>query len=216
MIRSMTDISNEFNCDKSTYHKYTNVYPIFMEKFRNEDFSLFEIGIDEGKSYKLWESYFTTARIYGMDISKQFNTDRGIVFQGDQSNVEHLKDVSSKIENCKIIIDDGSHVAEHQLTSFYYLFQNLLQGDGIYIIEDVECSYWKPSLEIYGYQTGHLNIVDYFTKLNHSVNSHYNLHDNPLNIKMISFAPNCIIILKGNKEDQVEREYKYVNKLEVY
>lgn len=213
MTNDMTDISNRFGCDKSTYHNYTSVYPIFLEKFRNEDFSLLEIGIDEGKSYRVWESYFTIAKIYGMDISKSFTTNRGIVFQGDQSKLEHLKDVASKIDNCKIIIDDGSHVAEHQLESFYYLFENLLQDGGVYIIEDVECSYWNPKKDIYGYQTGHLNIVDYFTKLNHSVNSHYNLQDNSLNIKMISFAPNCIIIVKGNKEDRIKREYRFKDKL---
>ena len=213
MILNMTDISNEFNCDKSTYHNYTSIYPMFLEKFRNENFSLLEIGIDEGRSYKLWESYFTTARIYGMDISKSFSTNRGVVFQGDQSNLQHLQNVTENIDNCKIIIDDGSHIAEHQLTSFYYLFQNLLQDEGVYIIEDIECSYWNPKKDIYGYQTGYLNIVDYFTKLNHCVSNHYNLYDNPLNIKMISFAPNCIIILKGNEEDKIKREYKLKDKL---
>jgi hypothetical protein len=209
----MTKLSNDVDCDKSTYHQYTEIYPIFLDKFKNEEFSLLEIGIDEGKSYKLWEKYFSLAKIYGMDIGHSSITDRGEIFIGDQSNIDDLISVSSKIDNCKIIIDDGSHIADHQLKCFYYLFENLLQDGGVYIIEDIECSYWNPNTILYGYNTGNLNIVDYFTKLNHTVNSHYNLHSNPLNIKMITFAPNCIIIQKGDENDRVEREYRFKDML---
>jgi hypothetical protein len=64
------------------------------------------------------------------------------------------------------------------------------------VIEDVECSYWKPSDQIYGYETGHLNLIDYFTKLNHMVNGDYNLIDNSLKIKKIIYSSNSITIEK--------------------
>lgn len=209
MSELMTKISNNVDCDKSTYHQYTEIYPIFLDKFKNEDISLFEIGIDEGKSYKLWETYFSIGKIYGMDINHSSIRERGEIFKGDQSNLDDLINVSSKINNCKIIIDDGSHIPEHQLKCFYFLFENLLEDGGVYIIEDIECSYWRADTILYGYNTGHLNIVDYFTKLNHSVNNHYNLYSNPLNIKMITFAPNCIIIQKGTENDRVGKEYRF-------
>jgi hypothetical protein len=211
--KSMTEISNNLDCDKSTYHRYTDTYQFFFEKYRYYDFSLLEIGVESGKSYRLWEEYFSTAKIYGIDIDKEYTTNRGEVFKADQNNLEQVKLSTSSIENCKIIIDDGSHIPEHQLKCFYYLFENLLEDNGIYIIEDIECSYWKPNSEIYGNYTGYLNIVDYFTKFNHSVNSHYNNEENPLNIKMITFAPNCIIIVKGNEDDKVKREYRFRYKL---
>jgi hypothetical protein len=209
----MTKLSNDLNCDKSTYHQYTEIYPIFLDKFKDENISLLEIGFNKGKSYKLWELYFNAAKIYAMDIDHSGTTERGEIFKGDQSNLDDLIKVSSNINNCKIIIDDGSHVAEHQLKSFHYLFENLLEDGGVYIIEDIECSYWSPDAMLYGYTTGYLNIVDYFSKLNHSVNNHYNLQPNPLNIKMITFAPNCIIIQKGNETDRVKKKYQFSSKL---
>jgi hypothetical protein len=76
------------------------------------------------------------------------------------------------------------------------LFENLLKDGGTYVIEDVECSYWKPSDKIYGYETGYLNIIDYFTKLNHMVNSDYNSIENTLKIKRITYSSNSITIEK--------------------
>ena len=120
--KSMTQISNELDCDKSTYHIYTDIYPIYVDKFRNDSFNLLEIGVESGKSFKLWEEYFPNAKIYGIDISQSYETSRGRVFRGDQSNSEQLRTLSNLIGNCKLIIDDGSHVAEHQLKTFYNFF----------------------------------------------------------------------------------------------
>jgi hypothetical protein len=215
--RTFSEISNSFGSDKSWYHKYDKVYPDFLERFRNESFNLFEIGIEAGGSFKLWQEYFPYARIYGMDIGVAFKNERGEVFIGDQSKKEDLERIANTIKDkCKVIIDDGSHVAEHQLKTFYYFFENLLDYGGVYIIEDIECSYWKPEVHVYGYESGHFNIIDYFTKLNHTVNSHYSLHVNNLNIKSITFASNCIIVTKKTEQDIIEdsqRFYRFGNLL---
>jgi hypothetical protein len=210
-VRSFREISDSVDCDKTVYHKYDKIYPDFLESFRSEKFNMFEIGIDAGKSLKIWQEYFPNANIYGMDIGVSLKYDRGEVFLGDQSKNEDLVRISSNIGKCKFILDDGSHVADHQLKTFYYLFENLLEYGGVYIIEDIECSYWKPKSVLYGNETGYLNIVDYFTKLNHEVNSHYNLGENNLHIKSITFAPNCIIIKKKTEFDIIddEREYRF-------
>jgi hypothetical protein len=209
MNKTMKQISDSVDCDKSTVHSYDEIYPIFLEQFRNIEFNLFEIGIDQGKSFNLWKQYFPLAKIYGMDISKSFIDERGEVFQGDQSDINQLIEVTNKIDKCKVIIDDGSHVVEHQLLSFYYLFEHILEDNGVYIIEDIECSYWTPTSTIYNYPTGYLNIVDYFTKHNHEVNHNYSNHQNPLNIKTITYGANCIIITKGNDNDKIERDYYF-------
>ena len=134
--------------------------------------------------------------MFGLDIQREIFNEDVKIFKGDQSNINDLINVVNQIPKCDIIIDDGSHVPEHQLKTFYYLFENLLKDGGTYVIEDVECSYWKPSDKIYGYETGHLNLIDYFTKLNHMVNSDYNLIDNPLKIKQIIYSSNSITIEK--------------------
>lgn len=201
-------ISNKYNCDKSTHHQYDKIYPTFIDKLRDESISILEIGIDRGKSYKVWSEYFSKAKIWGMDINLEYETERGKVFLGDQSKTDDLKKICNHIistgNDCKLIIDDASHVPEHQLSTFYFLFKELLLPGGVYIIEDVECSYWKPESKIYGYETGHLNIIDYFTKLNHQVNWRYNGSENPLDINTITFGPNCIIITK------IDYEKKYL------
>ena len=190
------EIGLKYECDKVSRHKYHELYPNIFDKFKNEDINLFEIGVCEGKSLKVWKEFYPNCNVFGLDIQREIFNEDVKIFKGDQSNINDLINVVNQIPKCDIIIDDGSHVPEHQLKTFYYLFENLLKDGGTYVIEDVECSYWKPSDKIYGYETGHLNLIDYFTKLNHMVNSDYNLIDNPLKIKQIIYSSNSITIEK--------------------
>ena len=200
-------ISNTFDCDKSTSHRYEYAYDKFLTKFRDIPCTIFEIGIEYGKSLSVWETFLPKSKIYGMDIGVEMALNRGHVFMGDQSNLEDLKNISEKIGKCDIIIDDGSHVADHQIKTFEFLFENMLNWGGVYVIEDIECSYWKPINTIYGYPTGDINIVDYFTKMNHAVNSHYSNHKNDLHIKSVAYYPNCIVIEKYQRDEIRTDEY---------
>jgi hypothetical protein len=190
------EIGMKYGCDKVSRHKYHELYPNIFDKFKNEDINLFEIGVHEGKSLKVWKEFYPNCNVFGLDIQREIFNDDVKIFKGDQSNINDLINVVNQIPKCDIIIDDGSHVPEHQLKSFYYLFENLLKDGGTYVIENIEYSYWKPSDKIYGYETGHLNLIDYFTKLNHMVNGDYNLIDNPLKIKQIIYSSNSITIEK--------------------
>jgi glycosyltransferase involved in cell wall biosynthesis len=210
---SFGELCKVFNCDKAITHEYHIVYEKFISKFRDKEINLFEIGIDAGSSLKVWQNYLPFAMIYGMDISKTYDIKRGKIFLGDQSNMNDMVSIVNKIPKCKIIVDDGSHVADHQLKSFYYLFENLLDWGGVYVIEDIECNYWRPETKIYGYETGYTNIVDYFTKLNHSVNHGYSNHTNDMNIQSISYYPNCIVITKSDKPKTNSLPYRFQNKL---
>jgi autotransporter strand-loop-strand O-heptosyltransferase len=192
-------ISDKYGCDKTSTHEYHKIYPEILDPIMNEHFSLFEIGIHRGKSVNLWKDYLKNAKIYGMDIGQEWYHDRGRVFRGDQNSIDDLNRIISEINKCKVIVDDGSHKPDHQIKTFYHLFANLLEDGGYYIIEDVETSYWDPNSFIYGYEIGNLNIIDYFTSLNHLVNFKYNGYANPLGIEYIKFASNCIIIKKYNK-----------------
>ena len=207
------EIGLSSNTDKISYHRYDRIYPLYIDKYKDQDISLFEIGYENGNSFRMWKEYFPKATIYAMDIGHSLNDGKHRVFKGDQSNIHDLERVASDIGQCSIIIDDGSHVAEHQLKTFDYLFNNLLVYGGTYIIEDVECSYWKPNEELYGYETGHTNIVDYFTKLNHEVNSHYNLTTNTLDIATITFGANCIIVTKKEEIDLLNPAYRFLYRL---
>ena len=44
-----------------------------------------------------------------------------------------------------VILDDGSHVPEHQILTINKLWKLVKPFPGIYIIEDLQTSYWKKA-----------------------------------------------------------------------
>ena len=63
----------------------------------------------------------------------------------DQSNSLELdKFVATVGIKFDVILDDGSHVPEHQILTINKLW-DLVKPGGVYIIEDIETSYWKKS-----------------------------------------------------------------------
>ena len=97
-------------------------------------------GYKTGNSLKCWNEYFPSATIYGIDIYEHndLNTENIIIFKADQSNESDLTNILEKINgSLDIIIDDGSHLGEHQLFSFLFL-NKWLSRDGIYVIEDIQ------------------------------------------------------------------------------
>ena len=211
----MFKIGLKYKTDKITHHGYHRFYDYFLIPYKHKHFNFFEIGINTGRSLRTWNEFFTNAKIYGMDIDHEYDHDRGKIFKGDQSKKTHLAKIVKAIKTSEFIIDDGSHVPEHQLLTFNYFFKNLLEFGGVYIIEDIECSYWKPTEDIYGYKTGYLNIIDYFTKYQHELNSEFHSGENTLDISSITYGQNCIIITKQTEEEKsfYNREYRFGWKL---
>ena len=84
------------------------------------------------------------ANIYAIDIFEAgmiYDEERIKTFVADQSNSGDLKRVMDNIgPNIDIIIDDGSHRAEHQQFSFEFL-EKYLQSGSIYVIEDIQPAY---------------------------------------------------------------------------
>jgi len=96
----------------------------------------------------------------------------------------------------------------------------LLEDGGIYIIEDIETSYWTKN-GLYGYPTNYgykhpKSIVEIFKNATDCVNKEFMTQniETPVqhldNIKMIAFAYNCIIIEKGKRE---KRGYRFSQNL---
>ncbi len=211
-MRSFEVIGSHFGTDKIHQHGYHRFYPIFLEKLRDQSICMLEIGTEENRSIKLWEEYFPNARIFGIDIESEFENERTKVFKGDQSDTEFLEQIVSKInEKTDLIIDDGSHHPDHQVITFCHLFQNLLKPGGIYIIEDIETSYWKKGV-LYGNKikrgrNHRKSIIRIFKLMIDRVNDEFVkkksiFKSSPIpvdvqkQIGMISFQHNCIIIIK--------------------
>jgi hypothetical protein len=213
---SFYNLGKKYNTDKVGYHRYDRFYPLFLESYRNKNFKLFEVGCGNDKaSFNMWHEYFPLSSIYVMDISEEHKTERGIVFKGDQSKQKDLILAIEKVGKCEVIIDDGSHIPIHQINTFNELFPNMLEYGGTYIIEDIEASYWNPKEDLYGYQIGYENIIDYFSSYPHRINSEYCNLKNNFNISSITFAHNCIIIKKQTLEEieLTSREYRFKDRL---
>lgn len=197
--------------DKIFHHRYDRFYPFFLEKLRNTTFNMLEIGLGSGGSMQLWKQYFLNAKIYGIDkdICWTDPDNRCEILKCDQSKIEDLEKIKHQIPKCKFIIDDGSHHPYHQFITFNELFTSVLEDGGIYIIEDIECNYWKPDSTIHGYVIGEYKFIDYLKTLPDQINSEFSQQSNLYNISSITFAHNCCIIIKQTEEEKLisQREY---------
>lgn len=215
-MRSLREIGQDLT-DKVWHHRYDRHYPIFLEPLREKEFNMIEIGLDQMGSFKLWSEYFPKAKIWGVDIVPlESKDDRLAIIQADQSiadGVDKISQLSPK--DCQFIIDDGSHIAEHQIKTFHKLFQDNLKPGGVYIIEDIECTWWHDEATLYGYETGPFNILDHFKSLADGINQEINGVKNSLGIATITFAYNSIIITKSMTEDLdlLNRSYRFKDKL---
>ena len=158
----LTDLTIKYDVDALELG-YTQHYEQMLSEVRNDFTKVLEIGVETGRSHRMWLEYFPNATIYGYDIFKfgvdEFHRlqkgnpylDRSVMFEGDQSNVEDLNRFKSEHGgDFDMIIDDGGHTMEQMQTSLNHLWDSLKPG-GVYVIEDLHsCSGQWP--ELYGYQ----------------------------------------------------------------
>jgi hypothetical protein len=194
--------------DKLKNHGYQRVYPWFLSHFKKSPINLLEIGVADSESIELWKNYFENVNLFVIDILPIEINDKNVkVFQVDQSKENELEQFALNV-NAKfdIIIDDGSHVPDHQLLTLKTLWNNLKQG-GVYIIEDIETSYWGKSF-IYGYKfnSNKSNTVNVLQNAINYINSKFllnfnirksSLYDNIFNsVESITYGHNCIVLIK--------------------
>lgn len=131
----------KYNTDKAIPHNYCDTYETNLSHLKNEPIKFMEIGVFNGSSLKMWEEFFPSSKIIGIDIhdKKEYDTDRIKTIVGDQSDRNFL----NKFNNSEfdVILDDGGHTMAQQMISFGCLFQKLKNG-GIYILEDLITSLW--------------------------------------------------------------------------
>ena len=206
-MRDFYTIAKENNTDKCTHHGYHYFYPRFLEPLRGERFKMLEIGYHNGDSARAWSEYFPFGEVYVMDINKEGYFDGHLVIKGDQSKIDDLLQVKEKVGKAKFIIDDGSHHPDHQIETFKYLLNELLEDGGVYSIDDIETSYWRPDSSVYGYRIGYFNSLKYTNNYIDQINSEFSNSPNKLKISSITYGQNCIVITK-----QTEEENRYFNR----
>lgn len=123
--------------DKNSLHSYLPEYDKLLASYRNGG-TLLEIGLALGDSIRLWDEYFDNSVIVGVDISLVFQplSYKNVVklIQADATKpsiTDTLSDYSFDV-----IIDDGSHMENDQVSTFNMLKHKVKPG-GVYIIEDI-------------------------------------------------------------------------------
>ena len=157
-FRNLDDLFNHFGSDKGsvvskihgrdprvgkyTGHGYHKFYEKYLNKIKDKNFNLLEIGTYKGASIASFYFYFKKANIFGIDKSLkfQFKSSRVKFFHCDTTKEKDLKkfEIFLKNNNCKffdLIIDDGSHLLSDIKKNFLFFFEYLNPG-GYYVIED--------------------------------------------------------------------------------
>ncbi|MGB7419006.1 MAG: class I SAM-dependent methyltransferase [Erythrobacter sp.] len=206
-----TDASNDlerliYGHNGRIVHKwlhYPEIYEREFARYRGTDVNFLEIGIFKGGSIEIWRKYFgEEARIAGLDIEPHcadYVEAPNRAFIGSQADPAFLESVIHDIGAPDIILDDGSHVAEHQEVTFKTLFPHLKTG-GLYVIEDLHTAYW-PGFYQGGYRRKGTAIelakalIDDMHAWYHHKGSQY---AGRTTIKSVRFYDSIVVIEKGD------------------
>jgi len=208
--RSLRRLAELHGTDKVFGHNYIEVYSRHFEGFRTRPITFIEIGVGGyndphagGQSLRMWRDYFYNGRIHALDIfdKSQHQGDRIRIFQGSQADRACLEAIHKETGDFDLIVDDGSHMNEHIITSFEILFPLLKMG-GVYVVEDIQTAYWPT----YGGQAkpgAEGTAMSFFRKLADGLNHAeylipgYKPTYYDRNILSLHFYHNMVVIHKG-------------------
>lgn len=154
-FRSMADKSSLLNLYNNHDGKLSDKWELYVKAWddlfaskRCAPLNILEIGIQNGGSLEIWAKYFSNAiNVVGVDINPRCNElvfdDPRIHFVlGDANDDKTINRITKLSKRFEIIIDDGSHISDDIIKTFFRYF-SLLEDDGIFIIEDLHASYWE-------------------------------------------------------------------------
>lgn len=148
---TIRELCIKYRCDKGPEFgmSYADTYDKLFKDFKPKKVLEIGVGVNEimgywtkdyinGAGLYVLRDYFPDAQIYGIDIHPSANVqdERIETFHCDQSSELELELLVKKIGKQDLIIDDGSHKTNHQITSAKVLLPTMNKG-GLYIIEDV-------------------------------------------------------------------------------
>ncbi len=144
ILKRYESVDTSYGTDKNTSHSYGDTYNTLFKPYRDTASSILEIGFDGGHSLLAYYEYFNNANIYGIDIRDNcrvpiHSVDRFHLHFGDATLPENVNVFNTKFD---IIIEDASHLPEHQIQHFKD-FSPLVKSGGLYIIEDVYEGFYK-------------------------------------------------------------------------
>ena len=143
----LQELGLKYGTDKASHMyrgiSYLDIYDRHFYEIRDNVKTFVEIGVLNGKSLLMWKEYFPNATIVGIDINpdcKSYESERIKIYVGDQNDDNFLSHISNELGGIDILLDDGSHITNHQIKTFNYLYP-IIQDQGFYVIEDLRNSY---------------------------------------------------------------------------
>lgn len=118
---------------------YFDVYERHLSRFRGRSPVMLEVGVFGGGSLAMWRDYLGPgAQIVGLDINPACKAHAGEgvdIFIGSQDDPALLAQILAKYPQIDIVLDDGSHVMQHMITTFQHLYPRV-SANGVYLVED--------------------------------------------------------------------------------
>ena len=140
----LCDLGRLTNADKSPYgdvnlgmhrHPYTGVYAMLFAPLKNKEINFVEIGIAGGASAIMWWNYFSKASLNFFDRDENFVANLCKMKFPTRVPYASLMDVAvdgnirDTLKNTgkmfDVILDDSSHVYEHQIRIAKESFENV-------------------------------------------------------------------------------------------
>ncbi len=122
------------------WNHYFEVYHRHFARFRGKPVNLLEIGVYSGGSLGMWQNYFgEDCHIFGIDLKiacKSYETDSIHIYIGDQEDRGFWADFREDTPDIHILIDDGGHSAEQQITTLEEMLPHMPNGS-VYVCEDI-------------------------------------------------------------------------------
>lgn len=165
MQKSLAEIARNFDTDKTQSPGYIDNFERHFGDLRDKPIKILELGVFHGGSLLMWQEYFSSGLVVGLDLKPNPLTempDRVRFYQGPQDDKNLLNRVAAECapDGFDIVIDDAAHIGQLARASFYHLFQRHLKSGGIYVVEDWGTGYWGTWPDGKSYRLAHEKCVD--------------------------------------------------------
>ena len=157
-MHELTEIAQKLENRKATDHLYTELFGPLFEPYREFYTDVLEVGVHRGLSLLIWSQYFPNAHVYGVEnllyhqalgskvtyengetgffLEEVINNERISIQIGNAYEKEMVEKLSNNNKKYDLIMDDGSHEADHQLF-FLNNYVSMLKKNGMLLIEDI-------------------------------------------------------------------------------
>ena len=152
-----SDKANIFKISNKIGHGYSKFYENKLEKLKDKEVNILEIGSFAGSSAAAFSKYFKDSKIFCFDINIsnfKFESKKIHVFGIDINDEKKIKKflntifINHKIDKFDLIIDDGSHNLSDIIIGLK-LFFKFVKNKGLYVIEDFKHpNYYKNNKNI--------------------------------------------------------------------